>query len=163
MIGRGRCKDDTGEFNFKNGAALHYYFANHEEDKCIDHALEPHGTSFSDYDLVFANPGNLPSMNPASVLASARSMKQAGVTLVWMSSYQGLGEPGEYFGEAGQLEEFRELGIRFLPVHEIVKAVTSFEKGKVEGGSDSHFCLPGPTNELSLFFAQVIWSALVDQ
>ncbi|CAM9867238.1 unnamed protein product, partial [Ectocarpus sp. 12 AP-2014] len=28
-----RCDDDHGEFFFSNGAVVHFYFANHDEDK----------------------------------------------------------------------------------------------------------------------------------
>lgn len=41
---------------------LHYHFAHQEEDKRIEDALEVHGTDWSDYDAVFANPGNQPRM-----------------------------------------------------------------------------------------------------
>lgn len=154
----GSCKDDTGEFNFKNGAKLHYYFAHDQQNKTVDAALEAHGTSYQDYDIVFANPGNEPRMNPSSVLESARTLKEDGIPFAWLSYYKGLGTPDEYFLGEGELENFWGLGIRFLPVHEMMKQVTQFNRGSVEGGIDSHFCLPGPSNELSLFVLQVVWA-----
>lgn len=52
------CTDSISEFNFENGASLHYSFAGPQVNKTI--SLVEHGTSWSDYDIVFANQGNSP-------------------------------------------------------------------------------------------------------
>ncbi|CAN0284373.1 unnamed protein product, partial [Ectocarpus fasciculatus] len=75
-----RCDDDRGEFFFSNGAVMHFYFANRDEDKSITDALAPHDkVDFSDYTAVFANPGNNPSIKVDVVLEVAFELQAAGV------------------------------------------------------------------------------------
>lgn len=75
-----RCDDDNGEVFFSNGAVVHFYFANRDEDKRITDALALHGKEdFSYYTAVFANPGNSPSITADAVLDAAFELQAAGV------------------------------------------------------------------------------------
>lgn len=82
-----RCDDDHGEFFFSNGAVVHFYFADHDEDKRIADALTPHDKpDFSYYTAVFANPGNKPSVEADAMLNAAFELQAAGVGVLCTDS-----------------------------------------------------------------------------
>lgn len=156
-----RSTDDTSQFHFSNGATLHFYFDG-TTHKDIANALQAHGTTFADYDMLFANRANAPVLNSKSLLSSARYLKEVGVPFFWMKTYEGHGLPDTYCKEKGDSKEFKHLGVKVIPVHQIMKDVKNFTKGQVEGVVDNHFCMPGPSNEVSLFLMQIIWSAWLE-
>eukprot|EP00903_Cladosiphon_okamuranus_P014838 g13739.t1 len=133
------CSCDTNEsaFEFENGAVLHYHFAHKEENKSIEDALKVQGTELSDYDAVMANPGNEPRMEVSETLRTGGRLKEAGE----------------------EQEEFWNQGARFVPVHRMVETLKYLTKGEVEGERhNSHFCLPGPPNEIGVLLLKMVWA-----
>lgn len=124
--------------------------------------MDAHGNAYEDYDVVFANAGNPPTLSPTSMLASAWTIKQAGVRLIWTSSYGGGEDPKTYFTKEQQ-KTFNDLEVSYLPVHRMVEGLDRYTKGSVEGDPDSHFCMPGPPNEIAIFMLQLVWSHMAEQ
>ncbi|CAN0117785.1 unnamed protein product, partial [Hapterophycus canaliculatus] len=121
-----RCHDNEGLFLFNNGAVLHYHFAHVEDNKQVEDALRVHGTEFSDYDAVVANPGNKPNMEVSELLRVANVLKDEGIPLFWMSAYEGGGDVGTWLPE--EQEAFRVSGARFIPVHRMVQSLKYLTK-----------------------------------
>lgn len=152
-----RCDDNNGVFDFANGASIHFYFAHKEGDKRIEDALDVHGTAFGDYDMVFANPGNTPHMEPSLLLDAALELQQGNVPLVWLSAYAGEGDIRDW--DADQQREFTRRDAKFLSVHDMVRDLGSLTKGYVENERHNpHFCMPGPPNEIGVLLLQLVWS-----
>lgn len=151
-----RCGDDRAEYNFKNGARLHYHFAGGGL-KRIEDALGEHDVPLSSYDVVFANPGNEPYMTTDVMLESARALKTAGVPLFWSSTYDGVGDIQDW--NPTERAAFAENGVRFIPIHSMVQSLRHWTKGKVESNStDTHFCLPGPPSEIGMLLLRIAWA-----
>lgn len=150
------CDDNVSEYAYPNEAKVHFYFAHRTENKTIEHALEAHNTKFEDYNLIFANQGNPPSMRSGPMLESARNIAAAGVPLIWLSTYDGGGDI-RHFGTEDR-QAFDAMGIKFLPVHNIVESLTNLTIGVVEHKNNSHFCMPGPPNEIGLLMLRIVWS-----
>eukprot|EP00752_Nemacystus_decipiens_P014381 g12791.t1 len=150
------CNTDESTIEFENGAVLHYHFANDEEHKSIDDALEIHGTDFSDYDAVFANLGNPPRMKAPMVLTAAGRLKEAGVPFFWLSDFEGKGDVLAWRPE--EQEEFWACGARFVPVHRMVDSLEYLTKGFVEDEPNHHFCLPGPPTEIGILLLRMTWA-----
>lgn len=70
------CNSNESAFEFENGAVLHYHFAHTDHHKDIDDALKVQGTELSNYDAVFANPGNRPQMKVPSHVTGASRVKE---------------------------------------------------------------------------------------
>ena len=143
-------------FEFENGAVVHYHFAHREEGKQIEDALRVHGTKFSDYDAIFANPGNTPRLETSEVLRTATYVKGEGVPLFWLATYTGYGDIRDWTYE--ERRTFKRSGARFVPVHDMVESMSYLTKGVVEGESNSHFCMPGPPNEIGILLLKVAWA-----
>lgn len=153
----GSCTDDSSAFHFANDATLHYYFAGIQRPKRIEQALQALGTRFEDYSMVFANIGNDPRMSVKALLASAKAMQRAGVPFFWLSTYDRHGDL-ERFLSPNDKAMFDSVGARFLPIHDMVQGKAIYNKGHIEGNIDTHFCMPGPSDEISLFLSQLVWS-----
>lgn len=152
-----RCGDSYGEFLFKNGATAHFTFAHHELNKGLEAALTKHGNvPLSEYDAVIMNEGNPPSMSSDDVVASALEVQNAGTQLLWLSTYQGGGVINAW--PESQRVSFIESGAKFLDVHRMTQGMKAWTKGKVEGGTDPHFCLPGPPNEMAVLILKLLWA-----
>lgn len=151
-----RCDDNRGVFEFANGASIHFYFAHKEIHKRIEDALDVHDTAFGDYDVVFANPGNKPHMDPSVLLDSALELQQAKVPLVWFSAYEGEGDIREW--DVDQQRKFADLDAKFLPVHDMVKDFGNLTKGFIESERNPHFCMPGPPDEIGVLLLKLVWS-----
>ena len=143
-------------FEFENGAELHYHFAHKEEGKRIEDGLRAHGTQFSDYDAIVANPGNDPRLETNEFLRTAGSLKDEGIPLFWLSSYDGEGNVGDW--THAERRQFERSGARFIPVHNMVESLSYLTKGAVEGEFNPHFCMPGPPNEIGILLLKVAWA-----
>ncbi|CAM9162932.1 unnamed protein product [Scytosiphon promiscuus] len=150
------CHDNESLFLFNNGAILHYHFAHVENNKQVEDALKVHGTKFSDYDAVVANPGNKPNMEVAEVLRVASVLQDQGLPLFWMSSYEGVGDVAGWLPE--EQEAFWASGARFIPVHRMVESLQFLTKGVVEDEHNPHFCMPGPPNEIGVLLLKMAWA-----
>lgn len=154
-----RCGDDRGEFRFKNGAILHYYFAD-TGPKRIESALDEHNFLLPSYDAVFANPGNEPRMTTLDLLESARALKTAGVPLLWLSTYDGAGNKEDWHQQTRRALE--DCGVRFIPVHDM-GGLSHLTKERVENArGDTHFCLPGPPSEIGVLLLKIAWALHIE-
>lgn len=151
-----RCSDDSSVFRFANGATLHYFFAGNQANKSIDQALEAQRLGMHYFDVVFANAGNRPTMSANAMLASAEATQRAGVPFFWLSTYDGVGAL-DAFLSMDQKSSFQSLGARFIDIQDMVTEVHNYTKGELEGSTDPHFCMPGPTNEINLLLMQLVW------
>lgn len=151
------CDDKYGEFFFENGATAHYTLSHRQGNKGLQDALREHKNgTLSSYDVVFMNVGNAPHVSSAAALATAIEVQNAGAQFVWLSTYQGLGGPGKW--PESQRESFNESGAKYLDVGSMMRGMNSWTIGKVEGGRDSHFCLPGPPNEIAVLMVKLLWA-----
>lgn len=153
---RFRCCDDRAVFELDNKATVHYWFAHHEKNKSVEHAFAEFGTSVSDYDFIVANVGNDPIMHIDRAVSTARSCHDVGVPFLWLQTYDGAGDIREWSTEDRQA--FMDAGGKHVPVHDMMANMTHFTRGVAEGQEDSHFCLPGPPNELGRLVLQLIWA-----
>ena len=152
-----RSYDNYGEFFFENGASAHYTFAHHQHNKGLEDALREHrNETLSSYDAVIMNQGNPPSMNSDVAVTTAVEVQNSGAQLVWLSTYEGGGHINLW--PESQKVSFIESGAKFLDVHRMARGMKSWTKGKVEGGKDSHFCLPGPPNEIAVLMLKLLWA-----
>ena len=150
------CYDSRGVFRFDNGATIHYHFAHTEMSKRIEDGIRVHETGFGDYDAVVANSGNKPPMEPEELLRVANELKEEGVPLIWLSTYEGNGAVDQWSDE--QRVEFEESGAKFVPIHRMVESLTYLTKGVIEGEHNPHFCMPGPPNEIGILLLQTAWA-----
>lgn len=143
-----------------NNSTVHYYFAHQEFKKSLEDALQHFGTSFSDYDGVFANVGNDPIMPTTSVINAAQNLDEAGVPLFWLSTYDGEGDVQAWSAEDRQA--FDDASARYIPVHNMMNTMGRFTRGVAEDRDDDHFCLPGPPNEVGLLALKLIWAVHIE-
>lgn len=116
-----------------------------------------HGTGFEDYDVVIGNAGNSPSVLPEELLRSANVLKEEGVALIWLSTYDGEGNI-EHWSE-DQRERFKESGAKFVPIHRMVESLTYLTKAVIESEKHNpHFCMPGPPNEIGILLLKAMWA-----
>lgn len=154
-----RCCDDQAVFEFDNDVTVHYWFANTESNKTVEHAFEKFGVSVSDYDVVVANSGNKPPMETENVIASAQHFHRVGVEFLWLTTYDGVGDVRDW--ELDDQEAFVAAKGNLVPVHDMMESMGNFTRGAAKRSEDEHFCLPGPPDELGLLVLQLIW-ALVE-
>ncbi|CAM9228701.1 unnamed protein product [Ectocarpus sp. 13 AM-2016] len=155
-----RCDDDHGEFFFSNGAVVHFYFANHDEDKSIADALTPHDKKdFSYYTAVFANPGNKPSVEADAMLDAAFELQAAGVPFFWLSTYEGKGDPQRWNSRQRETD-FPGSGAKFVRVVDMVQGLHRLTRKVVERTveDDPHFCMPGPPDEVGILLLKLLWA-----
>lgn len=155
-----RCCDDRAVYEMSNNATVHYFFAHREFNKSLEDSLHFFGTSYDEYDAIFANVGNSPIMHTPRVLKVARQLDQIGIPLLWLSTYDGEGDVRAWSSE--DRLAFSTAGARYIPVHDMISTLSRFTMGVVEGGNDDHFCLPGPPNELGLLALRLIWALHID-
>ncbi|CAM9224832.1 unnamed protein product [Scytosiphon promiscuus] len=157
-----RCSDDISEFVFSNGAVLHYYFANRQKDKRVSDALPRFNvSSLSYYDVVIANNGNGPRMHSSRTLEAAAELQNASVPFLWLSTYDGRhGREGDVDGwKARDRERMEVLGAKYVRIGVMALGLDHLHKRVVEPRSgDSHFCLPGPPNEMALLLLKLVWA-----
>lgn len=151
-----RCTDDQAVFELRNKAIVHFWFAGDDRNKSIEHAFQEFGTSVADYDVIIANAGNKPPMETEHVVSSAQHFYRANVSFLWLTTYDGEGDIRNWTDEDQQA--FVAANGKHVPVHRMIKSVTNFTRGFVEGTNDEHFCLPGPPNELGRVVLQLIWA-----
>lgn len=151
-----RCCDDRAVFELDDNTVIHYFFAAENVNKSIDIALSQFGTSPEDYDFAVFNAGNIPAMPADEALASAQRIHEAKGSFVWLATYDGKGDVRSWSPE--QQQAFLATDAKFIAVNSMMESVVDFTRGAVEGISDSHFCLPGPPDELGLLLRQVIWA-----
>lgn len=151
------CTDNHAEFNFENGATLHYFMAATEENKSLSDSLPPHGNvSWSWYDAVFANQGNHPPLSPKAVVKASSELKEASVPFFWLNTYEGGGDPSKW--EYRHMSSFQDSGARSVKIDSMTHGMTALTKGEVEDTDDPHFCLPGPPDEMSLLLVKIMWA-----
>lgn len=152
-----RCDDDQGEFLFENGATAHYTFANAQPNKGLADALHGHGNEdLSSYDAVFMNHGNLPAMSSDLAVATAIKVQGAGAQFFWLSTYEGGGGFNKW--PESQRVRFIESGAKYFDVGCMMRGMQPWTRGRAEGGTDPHFCLPGPPNEVAVLMLQLMWA-----
>lgn len=149
-----RCCDERAVFELSNDAVIHYWFAHLEGNKSVQHAFQEFGNSLSDYDVVVANVGNEPPMPAQRVISDAQVLHQAGIPLIWLSTYDGGGAVQDWTDD--ERRAFDEAGAKYIPVHDMVETLGDFTRGVAEHNDDEHFCLPGPPDELGLLVLQLI-------
>ena len=143
-----------------NGAILHFYFAHTENNKSIERALRSHdNVPLSYYDAVFANAGNSPHLSEESILATAFELQNYSAPFFYLSKYGGTE------GFVTEWEEhnrvlFRESGARYVDISAMAHGLTSLTRGAVEHkhGVDSHYCLPGPPDQMGLLLLKIMWA-----
>lgn len=141
----------------KNGAVLHYYFANADRNKSIGDALHHHqNVPWSYYSAVFANSGNDPRMSEESVLNTAFELQKAKVPFFWLSTYEGVGSIKAW--PALRRRQFQQSGAKFVDISAMTLGLDPFTKGAIEHTLDPHFCLPGPPDEMGLLLLKMMWA-----
>lgn len=150
--------DDSGEVLLSNGAVLHYVFAPNEKANWLNDALALHGgIPLWQYDAVFANEGNYPTMEVEWTLDAAILMQHVGVPFFWLSTYNGRGAVTKW--ELTQRERFKKSGATFVDIERMASDVVNLTKGEVEHlRADPHFCMPGPPDEIGLLLLRIIWA-----
>ncbi|CAM9862282.1 unnamed protein product [Discosporangium mesarthrocarpum] len=151
-----QCNDDVVSVVFENHASIKYIFADNERAKSIGKYAEvAFGMKPSDFDVVVANPGNMPYMTRESLVSTARALNGTGTALFWMSTYDGT-----YLWEDQQESPLKGLDVVQFDTHNIVSSQTSYQVQNVEMGhvNDPHFCLPGPPLELGVLLLDLIWA-----
>lgn len=156
LFGCSRCGDDRSVFEFSNKATVHFWFANVEKNKSIQKAFQAFGTSPKDYDVIVANAGNDPKLPISRLVNSARNFHSTGVRFLWLTTYHGDGDILKW--KDTERQAFEQASGVYLPVHDMMKSVARFTRGRVEGGGDGHFCLPGPPNELGTLVLRLLWA-----
>lgn len=156
-----------------NGATVHYYMSDAQQNKRAGDALVSHSASWSDYDAVFANAGNKPYMLTESVLTTASELQRVAVPFFWLSQYDGVGDINKW--KAGEVSRFHESGARYVDIRSMTRGLRSLTKGAIEpdedyptnvrddsfllrNGGDPHFCLPGPPNEMGVLLLKLMWA-----
>ena len=151
-----RCGDSRGEFYFRNGAVVHYSFAHTQENKGLEQAQHGRGMDAVTYDAVFMNAGNDPPLNAERAVELAFEVQASGSQLVWLSTYNGVGSISEWTRD--QQVRFFETGALYIDVQCMMQGMEAYTVGAVEGGGDSHYCLPGPPNEIALLLLKIMWT-----
>lgn len=153
-----RCGDSRGEFFFENGAVVHYTFSHTQENKGLDHALHGHGMEAdSKYDAVFMNAGNTPPLDAQSAIKIASEVQASGSQFFWLSTYSGVGSISQWKRE--ERKRFFETGALYIDIECMAQGMAAYTAGVVEGGGgDSHFCLPGPPNEIAVLLLKIMWA-----
>lgn len=156
-----RCDDSQSEHVFKNKAKMHYYFAHQQLNKSVSDALELFGTAASDYDMVFVNCGNYPSMTAERVIETARLFNDVGVPFIWMTTYEGGPTDVSNWDEASR-NAFFEANGKQMSINRMVSATQQYRMRAVEKNGDPHFCLPGPPNEMARLLLKTAWAIALE-
>jgi hypothetical protein len=129
-----------------------------EHDKHIGKALSMHDVEdLSFYDVVIMNPGNNPPIKTDMVLKIAHDFKIAGVKMLYLSTYNGVGNIKSWDTE--DTKSFVESGAHFVPIDYMVGGLEEFTVGSVQNlPNDPHYCLPGPPDEIALLLLKLIWA-----
>lgn len=151
-----RCCDDRGEYELCDGVTVHYHFANNDNNKSVEQALEDFDTSFADYDFIIANAGNTPRMHTDRAVRAAQLSHDAGASFIWLTTYNGIGDVGKWTAEDRQA--FAAANVTYIPVHDMMESMINFTTGVAKGTQNTHFCLPGPPDELGVFLLELIWA-----
>lgn len=153
-------------FQFRNGASLHYRFSDqtlHHKD--IDNEIAYMGLNPDKVDVVIANMGNGEIIPFSSLSKSARRMQESGKLILWLSTFYN-GRVGIYAGPRGKA--LADLGVvQFdfsMMMRDSLQAVKELSCKVVENRSqDTHYCMPGPPDELGILLARMVWAHFVQQ
>ena len=102
------------------------------------------------------NQGNPPGVPSGLAVKTAIKVQNAGAQFFWLSTYEGGGRISKWTDS--QRESFSESGAKYLDVGSMTKGTKAWTKGKVEGGRDVHYCLPGPPNEIAVLMLKLMWT-----
>lgn len=153
------CYDDRGEYTFGNGAVVHFKFSGNQEGKGLADARREHGMEdLSSYDAVFVNPGNDPPITAEKAIEMVLELQAAGTQVFWLSTFfrgSGISKWSE-----NQRARFYKAGALYVDIECMARGMNSWTRGGVEGVNDSHFCMPGPSNEIALLLLQIVWAVV---
>lgn len=139
---------------------MNYVFSHTAKEKHIEDVLRLHHDDwFTSYDMVIANNGNAPVMEPAAVIETALRLQGAQVPFLWLSTYDGNGDVGGW--SEGHQKMFANSGAIFVPVGDMMRGLGHLTRGRVEGeqnGEDDHYCMPGPPNQLGMLLVKLMWA-----
>ncbi|CAM9315731.1 unnamed protein product [Sphacelaria rigidula] len=159
------CRDDTSSFTLRNGASIHYKFSDeHIMSKNILREIASMGLDLVDVDVVFSNGGNGKEMSFKDLHESARALKESETLLVWLSKFYNRNTI--YTGPRGKA--LRDIDVIQFDMSTMMrthlKPVKEFSHRFVEGrAGDTHYCMPGPPDELGILFARIVWAHFLRQ
>lgn len=139
---------------------MNYVFSDVGTKKHIENALHLHDDEwFTSYDMVIANNGNQPYMEPTAVIETALRLQGAQVPFFWLSTYSGKGAISDWSEKERAM--FAHSGANFVPVGDMMRGMDRLKRGRVERKlhkNDPHFCMPGPPNELGILLVKMMWA-----
>lgn len=136
---------------------MHYTFSDQSRSKGLEEARKSHGSDdLASYDVVFANRGNPPGIEPKEAVEMALQVHEAGAQFFWLSGYDGVGDVRKWTKQASA--RFLDSGAKYVDVGSMMKGMYEWTIGAVKGSPDDHFCMPGPSDEVAVLLAKLMWA-----
>lgn len=90
------------------------------------------------------------------MIDTAFELKEQSVPFFWLNGYGGGGDIGSMKNK--QRSMFVHSGAKHIKIDDMTLGMNYLRKREVEGINDTHFCLPGLPNEISLLLIKIIWA-----
>lgn len=150
------CNDGGGDFVFDNGAAVTYLFSDTESKSY--NKLISQVRVIREGDIFVINNGNMPKMGQEEILETAKEIKHSGGKLFFLSSYYYNTSHLDFWTKENK-KKLKEYDVTYLDVTCMTNGIHDWRKSEIEGGEkDTHFCLPGPPNEIAFLLLRLIWA-----
>lgn len=136
---------------------MHFTFSDQSRTKCLEEARRSHGSDdLASYDVVIANEGNPPRLTSNQAVEMALQVQAAGAQLFWLSTYAAGGDVATWSKQ--DRERFMGSGAKHVDVGCMMQGMYEWTIGAVKNSPDDHFCMPGPSDEVSVLLAQLVWA-----
>lgn len=136
---------------------MHFTFSDQSHDKGLKDARNSHGShDLASYDVVFANRGNPPGLEPNEAVEMALQVHEAEAQFFWLSGYDGVGDVGKWI--KATRARFFDSGAKYVDVGSMMQGMYEWTIGAVKNSPDDHFCMPGPSDELAVLLVKLMWA-----
>lgn len=151
-------------FRFRNGASWHYQYAQDDNvgvQKSVDDRIGYFSVDPENIDVIVANHCNGRPLTYASLLTTAQRFAGSETLIIWLTAYDGVGK----FSEE-KMETLRALGVVQVDLSVMMSDPRLIELSCLAVQKiprDSHYCLPGPPDEISILILRIIWAHFQEQ
>lgn len=155
-----RCDDDISSVSFRNGARVFFRFSDISiRNKQIEREMRSMGLDPTDVDVIISNSGNGEKMTFESLRTTAQNFRGSGKLILWLSNYFHVTS----LFEGQQARTLADLGVVQFDMSKVMRhTLHPNEKSYcqvVENRQlDTHYCMPGPPDELGILLARMVWA-----
>lgn len=136
---------------------MHFTFSDQSRTKSLKEARNSHGSGdLASYDVIVANEGNPPRLTSSEAVEMALQAQAARAQLFWLTTYAAGGDVGKW--KEQDRERFVGSGAKHVDVGCMSQGMYGWTIGAVKNSPDDHFCMPGPSDEIAVLLAQLMWA-----